>query len=286
MNALLTGRGWIHHPATKMWRGYEWALLQYQRATVSEWLSRGYSDTCLEKTIDVYFKHRAIDLNTFVFPDWLGDYDLHESHRSNLVRKDPMYYLPIFGDVPDDLEYVWPTPNLKNRGYRMANRKDLLIENAHIMFRNFGGRVQQFNSEGDRNFCVFLEPEQAANLKEEGWNIKYLRPKDDGDEPQAYMQVSVNYDKGRPPRVVIITSKGRLDLGAGEVEMLDYAEIKSADVIINPYEWDVNGNKGIKAYLKEAFVTLNESELELKYSDVQDANPTRSSSTVSEDIDA
>jgi len=31
------------------------------------------------------------------------------SHQSNLLRKDPEFYRPVFGpDVPDDLPYVWP----------------------------------------------------------------------------------------------------------------------------------------------------------------------------------
>jgi hypothetical protein len=38
----------------------------------------------------------------------LGDEPFHRSHRSALVRKDPAYYRPLFPDVPDDLEYVWP----------------------------------------------------------------------------------------------------------------------------------------------------------------------------------
>jgi hypothetical protein len=41
-------------------------------------------------------------------PPWLGDEDLHLSHRSALVRKDPEHYRPHFPDVPDDLPYVWP----------------------------------------------------------------------------------------------------------------------------------------------------------------------------------
>lgn len=42
-------------------------------------------------------------------PPWLGDEAFHLSHRSNLVRKDPGHYRPIFGDIPDGLPYIWPT---------------------------------------------------------------------------------------------------------------------------------------------------------------------------------
>lgn len=167
----------------------------------------------------------------------------------------------------------------------MPRLDNLVFEDAQIMFRNFAGIERQFNSAGDRNFVLFLDPKKAEEMKKEGWNVKYLRPREEDDEPQAYIQVAVSYGKGRPPRVVIITSRGRLDLGADEVAMLDFADIKQIDVILNPYEWEVNGNKGVKAYLKSAFVTLNEDELELKYADVEDANPTnRPVLTASEEV--
>ena len=41
-------------------------------------------------------------------PPWLGDLEFHRSHQSSLVRKDPAFYGPVFGDVPNDLPYVWP----------------------------------------------------------------------------------------------------------------------------------------------------------------------------------
>lgn len=43
-----------------------------------------------------------------IAPPWLGDAELHRSHQSALVRKDPTYYRQFFPDVPDDLPYVWP----------------------------------------------------------------------------------------------------------------------------------------------------------------------------------
>ena len=41
--------------------------------------------------------------------DWLTD-DLILSHRSNLIRKAPEHYAPLWPDVPDNLPYVWPVP--------------------------------------------------------------------------------------------------------------------------------------------------------------------------------
>lgn len=147
------------------------------------------------------------------------------------------------------------------------NDGNVMIEGARLMFRNFAGKEQQFNSAGDRNFCILLEPERAVEMRRDGWNVKELKAREEGDEPTPYVQVAVNYGKGKPPRCVLITSKTRSEMGADEVEILDWADIKTADVIIRPYDWEVNGNKGRKAYLKTIFVTINEDELELKYAE-------------------
>jgi hypothetical protein len=107
MSALLTGRGWVNHPCTKMWAGYEWALLLYQQAIVWEWhVCRGFGDTCLDKTSTLYFKHRLDgDEN---LPPWLSNSAFHISHQSNLIRKDPHRYGFLWPNVPDNLPYIWP----------------------------------------------------------------------------------------------------------------------------------------------------------------------------------
>ncbi len=142
--------------------------------------------------------------------------------------------------------------------------KNVVMEDMRIIFRNFKGAEGQYNREGDRNFAVLLDPEVADAMGRDGWNIKFLKAKDDESEDQAYLPVTVGY-KGRPPRIVMIGSNNRTELGEDSVEILDYVDIKKVDLIVRPYEWAVNGNGGIKAYLKSMFVTIEEDELELKY---------------------
>ena len=111
MNALAgKSKGWTNHPATRMWRGYEAALLEYQRCTVMEWKARGYKDTCYDKIN----AHRDTSKPTS-FPSWLGREDIHLSHKSKLIQKDPNFYKPFWPDAPDNLEHVWPIP-LKGKG--------------------------------------------------------------------------------------------------------------------------------------------------------------------------
>lgn len=159
----------------------------------------------------------------------------------------------------------------------------ILMENARIIFRNFAGKEGMYNREGDRNFCVLLDDDELIeSLYKDGWNIKTLKAREEGDVEQPYLQVSVGY-KGRPPRIVMITSRGRTDLGEDEVELLDWADIQNVDLIIRPYNWVVREGtpqetSGVKAYLKSMFVTIAEDELELKYADVEDV-PARGGSS-------
>lgn len=153
-----------------------------------------------------------------------------------------------------------PNPKLSN----------ITIEDARLVFRNFSGKEGQYNREGDRNFAVILPDALAEEMGTGGWNIKYLKPRDEDDQPTPYVQVTVGY-KGKPPRVVMISSRGRTNLGEEDVNVLDWAEIEKADLIIRPYEWVVNGKTGIKAYLQSLFITISEDELELKYADVEDS---------------
>ena len=93
--------GWRNHPAAKMWRGYVPLLAEYALAMTDEWIARGYDDSVRDQVVEF----TGGELRR---PAWLGDEAFHLSHQSNLVRKDPEFYRPIFPGVPDDLPYVWP----------------------------------------------------------------------------------------------------------------------------------------------------------------------------------
>ncbi len=98
-------KGWINHPAVKMWRGYEHALAIYGWAMCDEWLRRGYVDNCRMEFVEAM---KGAPPEFVVVPLWLGREDFHRSHQSNLVRKLPAYYRQFFPDVPNNLPYVWP----------------------------------------------------------------------------------------------------------------------------------------------------------------------------------
>lgn len=126
LNAL-TGKsaGWINHPATKMWRGYEQLLCGYCGAMILEWTKRGYKDTCWKKLLNIW--NELVDTDRLSLtatscsneefryppwcerPTWLGNEDFHKSHQSNLLRKDFAHYSQFFPGVEATLPYIWPS---------------------------------------------------------------------------------------------------------------------------------------------------------------------------------
>ena len=143
---------------------------------------------------------------------------------------------------------------------------NIVIENAKIGFRNFSGKAAKFNPAGRRNFCVFLDKEDGLKLEEDGWNIRWLQPREEGDDLVPYLQITVSYEN-IPPKIVLVTKKRKTVLDDISVDELDTAEIENVDLIIRPYNWSVQGKDGIKAYVKSMYVTIVEDEFAEKYYD-------------------
>ena len=98
---LLNG-GWKHHPASKMWRGYDDALAFYMLEGLRVLACRGQRYPHLAEPL------RKYNITNPDMPPWLGDEEFHRSHRSNLLRKDEAWYRQFWWTEPTDLPYVWP----------------------------------------------------------------------------------------------------------------------------------------------------------------------------------
>ena len=130
VRALLAGSnaGWANHPAVRMWRGHGLALVAYTLVMCDEWVARGYKDSVRQKVLDEVAAAMQLDPQTIEgmchqdvlagtadrrqveLPAWLGREDLHASHRSNLLRKDSVWYGQFGWSESDDIDYVWPVP--------------------------------------------------------------------------------------------------------------------------------------------------------------------------------
>jgi len=102
-------KGWVNHPAAKMWRGYEVALAAYAIEICDEWIRRGYRDTCRSRIIALVPRVNPATRTAYIAkPPWFGDEAFHAAHRSNLLRKDPEWYGRFDWREPADLPYIWP----------------------------------------------------------------------------------------------------------------------------------------------------------------------------------
>lgn len=152
------------------------------------------------------------------------------------------------------------------------NMPKLSIENARIIFKNFSGRETQYNHKGDRNFCVIIDdPIRAKELAEDGWRVRTRPPREEGEPETNYIQVAVSFKDvpGIPPtKVIMMTQNSKVLLDESTVGELDFAEIENVDLILRPYQWEVRGETGVKAYLEKMYVTVYTDEFEAKYANV------------------
>lgn len=143
--------------------------------------------------------------------------------------------------------------------------KTVLMEGVQIIFRNFEGRKGKYNAEGDRNFSVLLPEPVAQDLLAKGFNVKPLKRREEDDPQMYHLKINVAFNN-RPPRIVMVTSRGRNTLLEEHLHLLDWADIDSVDLIVNPWAYNRDGRSGISAYAKSVFVTIREDYLDQKYS--------------------
>jgi hypothetical protein len=134
----------------------------------------------------------------------------------------------------------------------------LEINDARIIWKNFSGRGDRFNREGDRNFSLVIPTQEDCdalrndtNKFGDGWNVKIKPPREEGDTPFMHMPVKVKFN-GRGPNVYLDRGPKRepLQLTEETIACLDEMDILSVDLDIRPYDDKLpNGNTFRTAYL-------------------------------------
>jgi len=136
---------------------------------------------------------------------------------------------------------------------------NLRVENAVVIFRNFGGNPTNFNPQGGkRTFSLCLPKEWADILKQDGWNVKE-RQFDEG-ETIYHTEIVVNENSQYPPKLYLLSEfmgkKTMTMLQPEQYKKLDQDMIVNMDLEIHPFEHGrgVAGSK--KGYLKNLWATL------------------------------
>lgn len=142
--------------------------------------------------------------------------------------------------------------------------KNLTVENARMVWRNFAGKESKFNRAGSRHFSLIFDKETGEALAEDGWNMRILRPREEGDDPSYALNVAVAFGN-IPPHIYMISGRTKIELDEGSVDCLDYADIINVDAVIRPYNWEVNGKTGVKAYVQTLYITVQEDRFSRKY---------------------
>ena len=143
-----------------------------------------------------------------------------------------------------------------NRGERIIQ-----INDARIIFRNFEGRGDKFNREGDRNFSVVIPTQEMAdalmndtNEYGAGWNVKVKPPREDGDEPFMHMAVKVKFTAFGPNVYLKSGDADAVRLDESNIDVLDNIDIASVDLDIRAYDDEINGRGFRSAYLQSIYV--------------------------------
>lgn len=135
-------------------------------------------------------------------------------------------------------------------------RGTLMIDDAMITHRNFEGRGDKYNREGDRNFSVIIDDEAIAEALQNdvnehgvGWNVKIKPPRDEDSAPFMYLSVKVKIND-RGPKVFLITAGRANELTEETMGILDEIEIESVNLDIRPYDGIMSGKPFRSAYLQ------------------------------------
>ena len=137
----------------------------------------------------------------------------------------------------------------------------LQIDDATLAFRNFEGRGDRYNREGDRNFSVRIFDQEVADalladVSEQGvaWNVKIKAPREEGEAPYMHLPVKVRFN-GRGPKVVLITNGNQRELDEESIACLDRIAIEKVDLDVRSYDDEANGRPFRAAYLDKMYVT-------------------------------
>ncbi len=135
---------------------------------------------------------------------------------------------------------------------------NIRMENAQIVKKNFSGEKY---GDGQRNFGVLIPDEMVEALQRDGWNVKFFLPRQDDptQHQQAWLPVKMKFGQ-YPPSIILVTSRGQVQLNEFTVSQLDRTRIASAQIEIRPYAYPaIKGRPaGVSAWLNAMVAIMDE----------------------------
>ena len=148
---------------------------------------------------------------------------------------------------------------------------DIEIENAQIKWAwsHFDGRADTYNDEGDHNFTIILNEDQAKKLAADGWAVKESEGYEEGDPPEYLLKAKISY-KFEAPKVYLIKGERKFRADQRDLADIKRSTTEQIDVILTPSRW-VNGPRtGVTAYVKELYAVVKESRFSARYADLEE----------------
>lgn len=178
---------WWNDRCLQMWIGRHLLLRQYLTMACDLWTSLGYKDTIRDRIGELEFcEMEALPITSDGLVRLTGEDEFHNSHKSNLLRKDPVFYGRRNWQVEPNMRYRWnPTPWMEDMQRGIIMRRPATIRRlteaitSRLMEvpRNFSARalvpnVSEILIEGD-DYKIIPAPgvSETSHLLDEARDI-------------------------------------------------------------------------------------------------------------------
>lgn len=151
----------------------------------------------------------------------------------------------------------------------MNNRIE--FKNSRPIFTtNFSGDpTRDYFGSSARKLSVIIQDKQLAmDMREDGFNIKETKPREGEDEgftPEYFVNVNLNFNSKRPPKVYLISGKRQVLLTEETVGQLDEMRIKTINMILNPYQSDARATKTLYVSSMQVVQDLDDDPYAMEY---------------------
>lgn len=111
------------------------------------------------------------------------------------------------------------------------------IRDANVITRNsnFSGVPKnEFDKKGDRYVFIRLDEDLANKLEQDGWNVKWTKPKIDHPEwePYPFIKAKINFNLRQKPAIYMVTKRNRTLLNEETIDQLEGCYFEKVDITL------------------------------------------------------